>query len=81
MRLVSDLTRTLHEQLGLINWQVITRKDILKKKKPDRFGRGILRFAELLYLEISRTLREILLTNEMYSNMIDPKVNTCRNFN
>ena len=23
-----------------------------------------------LYIEISRTLREILLTNEMYSNMI-----------
>ena len=66
MRLVSDLTRTLHEQLGLINWQVITRKEILmEKKKAGQIWMQNFTIRGTLYLEISRTLREILLTNEM----------------
>ena len=78
---ISDLTRTPQEQLDLINWQVIiTRKEILRKKNGQICTQSFT-IRGTLYLEISRTLREILLTNEMYSNMIDPKVNTCRNFN
>ena len=63
MRLISDLTRTLHEQLCLINWQILTRKEILKKKKAGQIWMQNFTIHGTLYLEIS--LREILLTNEM----------------